>query len=509
MSASGTEKAFVNEIRKGYELTAQQEQVWVRGAETWLWGAVRVHGELELERMQRAVRGLAEAEEVLRSGFARLAGMDQPLQVLREESAVAVEVEEVETAVLEESMEQWGRSTYWDDAGEQWGVKLWRVGGETVLGVRMRPLCGDRETVRSVIEEVLSGDARELQRVQYADYGAWQKEVREEGAEGRAYWEREQQRGLGRELRLGLEHGADGGAWQRQRVVVASEVVEQVRRVASMEGVSEAAVLLSAWQLLLWRHTEAEVVEVETYFDGRKYEDLRDALGRYGRYLPISFRFEKDFGFVEVVRWIEESIGSASLYQDCWRETDAGSSGIGFEYVTWTGEWLEERVGGQKLKLRVESEAGGLSVQLEYDDGVFSEAAAQWLGEQYVQLLGEVSRAPEQSASEAVLVSAREREQVLSGWNAPVVASEPTSSVVQLFEAQVEQRPEAIAVGCGGEQLSFGELNRRANQLAHYLISAGRGTRGRGGIVCGASGGDGGGPAGDLESRRCVPAARS
>ena len=111
---------------------------------------------------------------------------------------------------------------------------------------------------------------------------------------------------------------------------------------------------------------------------------------------------------------------------------------IGFEYVTWTREWagaelraqwerLEERVGGQKLKLRAESEASGLAIQLEYDDGVLSEAAAEWLSEQYVQLLTEVSRAPEQLVSEAVLVSAREQERVLSDWNAPVVAGEAAS----------------------------------------------------------------------------------
>ena len=83
------------------------------------------------------------------------------------------------------------------------------------------------------------------------------------------------------------------------------------------------------------------------------------------------------------------------------------------------------------------------------------------------------------------------------------------ASAVQLFEAQVEQRAEAIAVGCGVEQLSFGELNRRANQLAHYLIGAGRGTRGGSGVVFGAIGGDGSGIAGDSKSRWCVSAARS
>ena len=479
LEAGGVAELIAVAEVEGYELTAQQEQVWQCGGDSWLWGAARVAGELDVERVQRVVRELAGAEEVLRSGFARLAGMEQPLQVLRDQSAVVVEVDEVEAAAIGELVEQWGRSGQWEESGEQWSVKLWRVGGETVLGVRMRPLCGDQETVRCVIEEVLSryvGEPSGMQhRVQYADYGAWQKEVlEEEGAEGRAYWEREQQRGSERKLRLGLESSEVGGEWQQQRVTVGSEVVEQLRLVAAAEEVSEAAVLLSVWQLLLSRHTEAEVVEVEARVGGRGYEELQGALGRYERCLPVRVRVRSEAGWQELLRETAARLKEAEKWQEYYVEREAGER-IGFEYVTRTIDWLEERIGGQKLKLRVESEAGGLSVQLEYDDGVFSEAAAQWLSEQYVQLLGEVSRAPEQSVSEAVLVSAREREQVLSGWNAPVVASEPTRSVVQLFEAQVAQQPDAIAVGCGGEQLSFGELNRRANQLGRYLRAQGVG----------------------------------
>ena len=319
---------------EGYELTAQQEQVWQRGAETWLWGVVRVAGELEVERVQRVVRELAATEEVLRSGFARLAGMEQPLQVLRSESTVVVEVDEAEVAAIDELIEQWGRGGAWDEDGEQWGVKLWRVGGETVLGVRMRPLCGDRETVRSVIEEVLSryeGEQSEVRhRVQYADYGAWQKAVREEeGAEGSAYWEREQRSG-DRELRLGLEHGAAGGEWRQQRVTVASEVVEQVKRAAATEEVSEAAVLLSAWQMLLSRHTEVEAVEVESRVGGRGYEELQGALGRYERWLPVRVRVRSEARWQELLRetargWRKRRSGrSTSPEQEQEQEQESG-----------------------------------------------------------------------------------------------------------------------------------------------------------------------------------------
>src|SRR5215204_4457804 len=299
---------------QGYELTPQQEQVWQREqlGPAWLWGAVRVKGEVELGRLQGAVRQVAASEEVLRSGFEKLEEVDQPLQVLRAVSGVQVETEASEAEAVWERLRQWGCATWAEGEVEQWGVKLLRVSeGEQVLAVRMRPLCGDGETVRQVLAAVLAAyegsESEPQRRVQYADYGAWQKEVREEaGAEGHGYWEREQ-RSERSELRLGLQrvNSASESEWRQERVAVAAE---QVRQVAAAEEVSEEAVLLSVWQLLLWRHTEAAVVEVETYFDGRKYEDLRDALGRYGRYLPISFRFEEDFQFREVVKWIDELI---------------------------------------------------------------------------------------------------------------------------------------------------------------------------------------------------------
>ena len=195
-------------------------------------------------------------------------------------------------------------------------------------------------------------------------------------------------------------------------------------------------------------------------------------------------RVRNEASWLELLRETTARLEEAEKWQEYFPGAGAGER-IGFEYVTWTSEWWSRAgrngrdggaVGGQKLKLRVESEAGGLSIQLEYDDGALSEAAAEWLSEQYVQLLAEVSGAPEQLVSEVVLVSAREREQVLGGWNAlQMFTGEVAPSVVQLFEAQVAQRPEAEAVGCGNEQLSFEELNRCANQLAHYLRAQGVG----------------------------------
>src|SRR5215204_4086788 len=471
---------------QGYELTPQQEQVWQREqlGPAWLWGAVRVKGEVELGRLQGAVRQVAASEEVLRSGFEKLEEVDQPLQVLRAVSGVQVETEASEAEAVWERLRQWGCATWAEGEVEQWGVKLLRVSeGEQVLAVRMRPLCGDGETVRQVLAAVLAAyegsESEPQRRVQYADYGAWQKEVREEaGAEGHGYWEREQ-RSERSELRLGLERVNSTGEseWRQERVAVPAVVAEQVRQVAAAAEVSEEAVLLSVWQLLLWRHTEAAVVEVERSVSGRSYEELQGALGRYQRWLPVRVRVRAEGSWRELLRETAARLEETEKWQEYYGGVGEGvrSGRIGFEYVSggeW--EWLEERVGGQKLKLRTER-GETLSVELEYDAAELSAAAAAWLSGQYVQLLAAVSSEPAVPVSAAVLVGEREREQVLRGWNETRAVDGPAMLVQQLFELQVERTPEAVALVSGSEPLSYAELNRRANQLAHYLRRQGVG----------------------------------
>jgi Non-ribosomal peptide synthetase modules and related proteins len=82
---------------------------------------------------------------------------------------------------------------------------------------------------------------------------------------------------------------------------------------------------------------------------------------------------------------------------------------------------------------------------------------------------------PEQRLAELPLLSEAERRQVVVEWNATQSEYPQERCIHQLFEAQVEQTPAAIAVVFENEQLTYWELNRRANQLAHYLRQLGVG----------------------------------
>jgi amino acid adenylation domain-containing protein len=100
----------------------------------------------------------------------------------------------------------------------------------------------------------------------------------------------------------------------------------------------------------------------------------------------------------------------------------------------------------------------------------------------YKQLLECVANDPQRRVSEVEILTSAERKQLLHDWNATAIPRDETP-LLSLFEQQIELTPDACAVEFGDERLRYRELNRRANQLAHYLRSLGAGPDVRIGIM--------------------------
>src|SRR2546423_14302492 len=98
------------------------------------------------------------------------------------------------------------------------------------------------------------------------------------------------------------------------------------------------------------------------------------------------------------------------------------------------------------------------------------------------RLLEGIVADPGQRLSELPLLTEAERHQLLIEWNATATGYPKDQCLHQLFEAQVERTPEAVALVCEGQQMTYQELNARANQLAHYPQRLGGGPEGRGGL---------------------------
>ncbi len=117
----------------------------------------------------------------------------------------------------------------------------------------------------------------------------------------------------------------------------------------------------------------------------------------------------------------------------------------------------------------------GLHCMVEYSTDLFDRSTIVRFLDHFRMLLEGIAAAPDQAIAEIPILPAREREQVLVGWNEATLDASNVPSLHGFFEQQVRKTPHAIAVMSGTQRLTYRELNERANQIAHRLIRLGAG----------------------------------
>ena len=125
------------------------------------------------------------------------------------------------------------------------------------------------------------------------------------------------------------------------------------------------------------------------------------------------------------------------------------------------------------LTLNVVEEENGLSCRFEYNTDLFDGLTIERLSVHFEQLLRGLVADPSSRISEVEMLTQAERIQQLVEWNDTAVAYPSDKCVHELFEAQVKCNPDAVALVYAGSVLTYGELNARSNQLAHYLLGRG------------------------------------
>src|SRR5207302_6912743 len=125
------------------------------------------------------------------------------------------------------------------------------------------------------------------------------------------------------------------------------------------------------------------------------------------------------------------------------------------------------------LSLAVRADAR-LQLRLSYRPDLFERGSVEALAGRFVRLLEDALGDPERAIGKLAILTPAERHTILAEWNATTRAL-PSATLPELFAAQVEKSPAAVAAIFEGEELSYGELDARANQLAHHLRSLGVG----------------------------------
>ena len=286
---------------------------------------------------------------------------------------------------------------------------------------------------------------------------------------------------------------------------LSGELSEKLKELSRGEGVTLFMVLLAGLQVVLSKYTGQEDIAVGTVVANRNRVEVEGLIGFFVNTLVLRTEVGGSPSLKEVLRRVREvTLGAyqnqdvpfEKLVEELQPERDLSRSPLfqvmlvlqnneeqelEMEGLRLSGFGMEGRVAKFDLQIGVRERGEGLEGEISYARDLYEEGTVERMVEHLRMVLEEMVGEGERRMGELSLLRGAEREQVLVEWNRTEVEYRQRS-VHEMFEEQAERRPEAVAVEYEGRQLSYGELNRRANQLGHYLRKQGVGPEVRVGI---------------------------
>jgi len=336
--------------------------------------------------------------------------------------------------------------------------------------------------------------------IQYADYAVWQREwLPGETLQNQiAYWKTK----LAGAPPI-LELPTDRPRPLIQRFYGAKQVrhlpralTENLKQLSLEERVTLFMTLLAAFKVLLWRYTNEDDILVGSPIANRTRAETEGLIGFFVNTLVLRTSLAGNPTFRELLKRVKEvALGAyehqdvpfEKLVEDLRPDRNAGRNPLfqvsfvlqnatrsKLELSGVTLEPLEIHSGTTKfdLSLSILEGVDGLKATWEYDTELFDSARMSRMVDHFQILLEGIVADPAARLSELPLLTAAEHQQILVEWNQTLTVSE-SRCIHEMFEQQVERTPEAVAVVFEDTQLTYRELNCRANRLAHYLRAAG------------------------------------
>ncbi|NKI47929.1 amino acid adenylation domain-containing protein [Pseudomonas fluorescens] len=484
-------------------------------------GALRLHGHLDLAALQRSFDSLLARHESLRT---QLVDDGQRLwQAVMPQARVQIQQAHVDQAQLMARVEEEVARPFDLHQAPLLRVTLLQLAeDEHVLVMVQHHIVSDGWSMQVMVEELVQlyaahSQGHDLQLpelpIQYADYALWQRGWMEAGEQARqlAYW----QALLGGEqpvLELPLDRLRPAQQSHRGaslQVHLQPTLVAGLKRLAQQEGVTAFMLLLASFQALLYRYSGQSDIRIGVPNANRNRVETERLIGFFVNTQVLKADLDGQMRFAELLQQTKRRALEAQAHQDLPFEqlvvalqperslshnplfqvmfnhqTDAQGGregqqlpGLRVVELDWDSQTTHF-----DLSLDTHESADGLWAALTYAADLFDAATIERLAQHWQHLLQAVVSAPRSRLCELPIVGAAEQHRMLQDWNTPAGVT-PFEAVHRLFEAQADQQPERQALALDEQTLSYGELNRQANRLAHYLLAQGVGPQGLVGIA--------------------------
>ncbi|MCL2425729.1 MAG: amino acid adenylation domain-containing protein [Oscillospiraceae bacterium] len=454
-----------------------------------------VEGQIDVDRLESAFQKLCQRHEVFRTSFA--VENENFIQIIEPDIQIKLQQTHIEASETDTFIREFVRPF------DLSAAPLIRAGianvkdSPSIFIVDIHHIVFDGASAQALLNDLsqlYKGETPEPLELQYKDFAAWHNEMDFEEQE--SYW-LNQHSGETEAAELTSDFPRVAQAKKRGQYVIneiSSEMAEQVSQFCASNHVTEYVVFLTALNMLISRYGNADQAVIGTVASGRAIPEVQDMIGMFVNTLAIRSTIEPNKSFHELLTEAKYKFMDALDCQDypfdeLVRKLGIGNHGgrnplfdIMFSYemdepgaVDFESFKLWPRasyfdVSKFDLTLTVIRRGNGLEINWEYDEGLFKRETIERLSQHFIVFLNNCLKNPDQKISQISNIDSDEREQVLSVFNRSSDSSEATDqTVVQLFEAQAVEHAEKTAVLSSMGNLTYEQLNRKANCIATQL----------------------------------------
>lgn len=478
----------------------------------------RLTGQLNVLALEQSINAIVRRHEALRTSFATEDG--QPQKLIAPTLTVPLYVDDLRDLPAGERETEVQRQAFEDarrlfDLGRYplFRISLLRLGEEEyVMLMTIHHIIFDGWSVGVFMKELSrlyeafsTNKSSPLPNlpIQYTDFAQWQREwLRGEVLESQlSYWKNQLSGGLPT-LELPTDRPRPARYTFQGAIhsfYLPKTLSDAVKDLSRQEGGTPFMTLLAAFNTLLYRYTMQADIVIGSPIANRHRSELEGLIGFFVNTLLLRTDLSGNPTFCELLRRVrkmtlaaqahqdmpfdllveelqpERDLSRQPLFQVVFALQNAPMQPLDFPGITL--EPLNIHNGTAKFDLFLEmiDTAGGLAATFEYNTDLFYAETIIRMAGHFRTLLEGITATPEQRISELPILTEAERHQILVEWNDTHTDYPKDTCLHKLFEAQVERTPDAIALDFEGKPLTYQQLNRRANQLAHYLQKMGVG----------------------------------
>ncbi|QSJ14566.1 amino acid adenylation domain-containing protein [Nostoc sp. UHCC 0702] len=478
---------------------------------------LRLRGVLRIAALEKSLNEIVRRHESLRTTFATANG--QPVQVITPNLNLNIPIVSLQSLSYSEQ-ENSVQSLAIEEASQAFDlgkgplirVKLLQL-GETdyVLLLTMHHIICDRWSFAILVQELItlyqafsSGQPPTLAElpIQYADYALWQRQylIGEVLEKQTSYWEK-QLANAPALLELPTDHPRPpvmNNRGCKLTFKIPQELTQALKELSQQEEATLFITLLTAFKVLLYRYTQQTDILVGTTIAGRNREEIEKLIGFFVNTIVLRTDLDGKPSFRELLRRVREvalqayahqdlpfeqlveklkpqrSLSHSPLFQVMFQLQNTPTQILELPGLTWETLQFHNDTAKFDLSLSMVENEAGLIGSFEYKTDLFEVATITRMQGHFQTLLEGIVANPDQIIEKFTLLTIAEQNQLLE-WNNTQIDYSKNLCIHQFFEAQVETTPDAVAVVFENEQLTYRELNQRANQLAHYLQKRGVG----------------------------------